>query len=83
MRVKSFDHLLDAVRSYARNLNTHPAYGEFRALRAALRERGALDSLSLAETLERYSERGEAYVETIKSIIRFNGLSQFDGARLG
>jgi Bax protein len=81
--VKSFDHLLDAVRSYARNLNTHRAYGKFRALRAAMRSQRSLDPLSLVEALDRYSERGEDYTETIKSIIRFNSLLQFDGARLG
>jgi Bax protein len=86
IKVKAFDALMDGVRSYARNLNTHNAYRDFRKLRASMRgkARGPLgfNSMRLAETLERYSERGAAYVETIQSIIRVNNLRQFDGARL-
>ena len=86
-KVKSFAKLLDGVRSYARNLNTHSAYREFRKMRAALRERNgeetAIDGLALAGTMLRYSERGAEYVRTIKIIIRTNELGQFDKARLG
>lgn len=86
IRVKSFTALLDGVRSYARNLNTHAAYADFRKLRARMRETArspiGLNSMSLVETLESYSERGAAYVETIQSIIRVNNLRQLDGARL-
>jgi Bax protein len=72
------------VRSYARNLNTHHAYADFRAARAAARANGAAPSGdSLAETLVRYSERGEAYVSSLRAIIRMNRLEGFDKARLG
>ncbi len=85
-KVRSFDHLLDGVRSYVHNLNTHPAYGEFRALRARLRADAAgvkgIDSLKLVEALKSYSERGEHYIKTIKSIIRFNNLRELDDDRL-
>ncbi len=85
-KVRSFDHLLDGVRSYVHNLNTHPAYAGFRVLRARLRaEAGGdhgLDSLRLVEALEGYSERGEKYIETIKSIIRHNELRSLDDAQL-
>ena len=83
-RVRAFDHLIDAVKSYARNLNVHNAYDEFRRARAALRrDEGRLDGYSLTATLHRYSERGRDYVETLRAIIRVNGLGFFDSVRLG
>lgn len=83
-RVRAFDRLLDAVRAYARNLNTHPAYAELRAMRHAAREAGEpLDGDLLAGTLHSYSERGAEYVDTLRVIIRANGLSDLDGVRLG
>jgi len=86
IKVKAFDALLDGVRSYARNLNTHNAYRDFRKLRAGMRSKArnsvGFNSMRLVETLERYSERGTAYVETIQSIIRVNNLRELDGARL-
>ncbi len=85
-KVKAFGHLLEGVRSYAQNLNTHRAYAGFRMMRAELRRQtgsaAGLDSLRLVERLTSYSERGADYIETIKSIIRFNDLQSFDGARL-
>jgi len=85
-KVRTFNHLLDGVRSYVHNLNTHPAYAEFRALRARLRADAGgmhgIDSLRLVETLRNYSERGENYIKTIKSIIRFNDLKELDDDRL-
>ncbi len=85
-KVKSFGGLLDGVRSYARNLNIHPAYDEFRRTRAALRRRvgegAGVDGQRLADTLVRYSERGADYVRTLKIIIGANNLEQFDKARL-
>jgi Bax protein len=86
IKVKSFDELLDGVRSYARNLNTHNAYADFRQLRARMREQArdmsGLNSMRLIETLRSYSERGMDYVDTIKTIIRVNNLRRLDGARL-
>ena len=83
-RVRAFDHLIDGVKSYAQNLNIHRAYDAFRSKRAALRREGApLDGGALAGTLEAYSERGTDYVQALMAIIRVNGLTLFDGARLG
>ncbi len=83
-RVRAFDHLLDSARAYAANLNSHPAYARFRAVRAGLRRRNRpFDGLELARTLRFYSERRGAYVATIRRIIRINRLTVFDGARLG
>ena len=85
-KVKSFSWLLDGVRSYARNLNIHPAYGEFRRTRAALRrqagEGAGVEGLKLAASLVRYSQRGADYVRALKTIMGANDLDQFDKARL-
>ncbi len=80
--VRAFDNLLEAVRAYARNLNTHAAYREFRQARAALRRAGKpLDGHALAGTLTRYSARGPAYVRSLRAIIAANGLGALDAAR--
>jgi Bax protein len=82
-KVRTFGQLIDGVRSYTRNLNSHFAYDEFRRAREAQRIRGERpDGYALAEALSRYSERGEDYVETIRTIIRVNGLRAFDRSRL-
>lgn len=77
--VAKFDSPLDSVRSYIRNLNSHPTYEKLRELRQAAIEKGELASGELlAEGLIGYSERGEEYIEEIQSMIRFNKLSRFD-----
>lgn len=75
--VRVFDSPRDSVASYLRNINTHRGYRELRQARARLRESGRpLSGLLLAEQLHRYSERGQAYVEEIKGLIRYNRLEQ-------
>ena len=81
-RVRSYNNLLNSVFSYAHNLNSHEAYGAFRDARAQLRRVGRrIDGEALVGTLSRYSERGEAYIETIRRIMRINDLGLFDRAR--
>lgn len=81
--VKAFQRLEQSIRSYALNLNRHPAYDEFRKQRAQLRdENETLDGLKLVETLTPYSERGEGYVAAIQSLIEANNLTDFDQVRL-
>ncbi len=82
-KVRSFDSLLDSVRSYARNLNTHPSYRNLRNKREMLRRKGApLDGSVLAGQLKNYSQRGEDYVATLRTIIEGNNLRRLDDARL-
>ena len=77
--VAKFDSPLDSVRSYIRNLNSHPTYEKLRQLRSASLQKGELPSGELlAEGLIGYSERGEEYIKEIQSMIRFNKLSRFD-----
>jgi Bax protein len=80
-RIASFDWPFDSVRGYFLNLMSHPAYEDFRRLRAQMRAEGKpLRSLELADGLIRYSERGQEYVDTLKSMIRVNNLSIADDA---
>ena len=66
-----------------RNLNTHRAYAGLRRKRAELRRKGAeLSGLALADTLTKYSEQGQTYVDTLKGMIRVNRLDIADRARL-
>ena len=82
-KVASFEWPLDSVRSYVNSLNTHPAYGELRNKRRELRESGKKPSgLALADTLTRYSELGQVYVDRLKSVITHNKLHHADGASL-
>ncbi len=82
--VRAFDWLIESVASYVVNLNSHFAYDAFRRERAEMRRAEvAIDGWALAGTLDRYSERREAYIETIRAIIDINRLRGFDRARLG
>ncbi len=80
-RIASYDWPFDSVRGYFINLMSHPAYEDFRKLRAKLRAEGKpLTSMALADGLVRYSERGQEYVDTLKGIIRVNKLDIADDA---
>lgn len=73
--LRAYDSIDDSVRSYIHNLNTNHAYNELRELRQKMRSKGEqLSSQRLAEGLESYSERGQAYVEEIQGMIRSNQL---------
>ena len=76
--VRRFDRPADSVAAYVLNLNSLAAYQSLRALRAQQRRQGVVDGAALAEGLLAYSERGEAYVEEIKTMIRLNDLAQYD-----
>ncbi len=81
--IKAFSSLLDSVRAYTRNLNTHGAYRLLRRARYGLRLRGApLDGLLLVKNLKNYSQRGQEYVGTIRALIESNKLHRLDDARL-
>ena len=55
-RVRVFTTKCNSVQEYIRILNEHPAYKEFRALRAKLLEKGELlDSVQLIATLDKFS----------------------------
>jgi len=82
-RVKAFATPLESAHSYLLNINRHPAYGALREARAKLRAaRQPLSGLALVSHLQAYSERGEAYVAALASLIRGNDLEALDRARL-
>lgn len=81
--VRSFPNLLQSVRAYMHNLNTHQRYQEFRRHRAALSGGGDMGKANkLAEYLDGYAEIGTAYVVKLHTIMRVNKLDQYASAQL-
>ena len=82
-KVMKFKVLKASVRAYQRNLNTHSGYKEFRMARAQARDGNKnLNSLNLADFLDRYAETGAEYTKILKKIIEQNNLTDFDDAKL-
>ena len=82
-KVMKFKVLKASVRAYQRNLNTHNSYREFRKARALMRERDQkLNSLDLADYLDKYAATGVEYTKIIKKIIEQNSLQDFDKVKL-
>ena len=82
-KVMKFKILKSSVRAYQRNLNTHSSYKDFRLARAELRDnKMKLDSLVLANYLDKYAETGKEYVKILKKIIKQNNLTEFDDVKL-
>jgi len=83
-QIAAYETPLQSVIAYVHNLNTHQAYRELRARRAELRKVGAkVTGWELANTLTRYSERGQAYVDSLHSLMKVNMLQPADDAYLG
>ena len=79
VHMAAFETICDATRAYVLNLNSSRAYAGLRSLRAQRRREGkAVSGHELAGELLRYSERGEAYVRDLRSIIRHHGLDDFN-----
>ena len=82
-KVMKFKVLKASVRAYQRNLNTHNSYRKFRQARALMRDRDQkLDSLELADYLDKYAATGLEYTKIIKKIIEQNSLQDFDKVKL-
>lgn len=77
--VRSFINLFDSVRAYMHNLNTHYSYQDFRDVRT----RPNASNSDLIDTLIKYSEERELYVDKLKSIIEANEFDQFELTELG
>jgi Bax protein len=77
--VRIFDDVGESVRYYMYTLNSHPAYTGMRETREDLRETGqAIDGHKLAAGLEKYSARGQQYIDIIQSLIRKNKWTRLD-----
>ncbi|AWB67939.1 glucosaminidase [Saccharobesus litoralis] len=78
-----FKSPLDSVKGYMLNLNRNRAYAKLRQLRHQNRMlRKPSTGLALATTLDKYSERGQHYVDGVQSLIRYNKLQKYDEAVL-
>ena len=82
--VSRFKTPVDSVKNYMLTLNSHPAYKKLRDLRVAARNNHTpVAGAVLTGGLLSYSERGEAYIEELRAMIRINNLSQFDQGNVG
>lgn len=81
--IRRFNNLISAVEGYALNLNTHPAYEDFRTERSRFsRSADIVINDDMLFTLLYYSERGFEYIDNLNSIMRANKLRNFDTAKL-
>ena len=82
--VKAFKSIGESIEAYVHNLNTHPAYAEFRDARARrhLEPEYILNGLGLIGALHAYSEKGQEYVDNLRSLIESNRLTDFESATL-
>ena len=81
--IARFDSPQESVNAYMLNLNTHRSYASLRKLRAEMRRNGEqVTGYKLATKLDKYSERGQAYVDGLHAIMRVNHLGPADNAYL-
>ena len=81
--VRSFGSLLESVRAYMHNLNTHPNYQRFRLARQRLSPQNkTIKAGTLATYLDSYAEIGTAYVDKLRAIMSSNNFDQYARARL-
>ena len=76
--IKFFPSINHSIESYFHNLNTHPAYYDFRQTRKYLRENNQiLDPNILSTKLNNYA-KDQNYIDKIISIIKLNKLIEYD-----
>jgi len=71
--VRKYKTLEDAILDYYRMLSTVPTYKKFKRLNYEDQS-----VYKIVEGLKYYSERGEDYVNSIKSVIKHNNLTKYD-----
>ena len=82
--VRSFGNLLESVRAYMHNLNTHQNYERFRDARYRLKPQAEVVKASrLATYLDSYAEIGDAYVKKLLAVMLSNDFDQYAEAKLG
>ena len=73
--VRRFESAAASVTSYMNNINGHREYQELREYRSARRRQNEpFTGIDAAERITQYSERRQAYVDEIQSLIHFNNL---------
>jgi uncharacterized FlgJ-related protein len=74
---------LDSVKGYMYNINIGHAYEKFRNKRFELRKnKQKITGWELAKTLDKYSERGQAYIDGLHAMMKYNRLQATDDAYL-
>ena len=82
--VRSFGSLLESVRAYMHNLNTHQNYKRFRDERYRIKQGTAeVKASHLAAYLDSYAEIGQAYVKKLLAVMSSNNFDQYSDAKLG
>ncbi len=77
--IRIFPSLEASIAAYMKNLNRNPAYKEFRNLRRQYAERNiSFTGIKAADTMIRYSQKKEKYVELLKKMITKNYWSKYD-----
>jgi len=75
--VRLYRDLQHSVRGYIHNINAGHAYADLRKLRAQRRASGnPVTAAALAAGLERYSERGQAYIAELRAMLEHNDLPE-------
>ena len=78
-RLAVYPNISESVKSYLRNLNTHPFYQSLRDIRERKRiQKESISGLDLVSEMGSYSIRGEAYIFDVKRMIEFNDLANLD-----
>lgn len=78
-RYRAFETPEHSVQGYMFNLNTHPAYEDFRARRAELRAQDeTVTGIALAPTLLKYSTLKQEYPKKVIGLIKGRDLAQYD-----
>ena len=73
--VQKFASVDKAIASYFLNINSHPTYVLTRDAREKLRAKGkALTGHAMVVGLEKYSAKGQEYIDELRSMIRSNKL---------
>ncbi len=73
--LRKFDTAKESVAAYMLNVNSNPAYEDFRVLRT---KSGMVDGYTMASGLANFSDIGESYVDEIRDIMTQNNLYRFD-----
>lgn len=77
--VKTFKTPSASIKSYMKNLNTHPAFKALRDIRYGLRKQNkVIEGQKLSAGLMDYSERKKDYVRELNRMISFNRLEPLD-----
>ncbi len=76
--IKSFNSYNSSVSSYFRNINSHNAYNNFRAVRNVMRNKNNFSEIGLlVSELNTYAEDNN-YVNTLNAVIEKNNFHKYD-----